>query len=228
MNLLEHLNEVNSIPVLDGHNEAFRTYGRFLKYSESEEAMQWLKENTSIPESGNVYKASIPELEKLPLLGKVKVSVYGGMELEAGYCNGVNSTWNGFEYHKSPEINVFCDDCMLVLSTVSRIRKGGYIQKEDAQVFLFHEGEAIEMYGTTLHLSPLRVKDAGFRTLVILPKGTNTPLSEEERKQIDHDDPETKLLLQRQKWVIASPARKPLIDQGAWPGFVGDNLEMKY
>ena len=36
------------------------------------------------------------------------------------------------------------------------------------------------------------------------------------------------LLLQRNKWVIAHPAREPLIRQGAYPGVTGENKELFY
>ena len=86
------------------------------------------------------------------------------------------------------------------------------------------KGTAVEMYQTTLHLSPCRVCDAGFKGVVILPRGTNTPLDE----KTPNGDPESKLLLQRNKWVIAHPEREPLIKQGAYPGLLGENKELHY
>ena len=76
----------------------------------------------------------------------------------------------------------------------------------------------------TLHLSPCRVCDEGFKGIVILPRGTNTPLD----SRIPNDDPESRLLLQRNKWVIAHPEREPLIRQGAHAGLLGENKELHY
>ena len=91
------------------------------------------------------------------------------------------------------------------------------------------KGTVIEMYETTLHLSPCRTCDEGFKAAVILPKGTNTPLSEEEKALRDQsDDPEAELLLQRNKWVLSHPEREPLMRQGAHPGLIGENKELKY
>ena len=39
---------------------------------------------------------------------------------------------------------------------------------------------------------------------------------------------EERLLLQRNKWVIAHPDREPLIKQGAYPGLLGENKELYY
>ena len=112
---------------------------------------------------------------------------------------------------------------MLVLGHTWEIRDNTY-RVEDAKVFFVEKGTAIEMYQTTLHLSPCRVTDKGFKDIVILPRGTNTPL-ENRRQPVEE---EGKLLLQRNKWVIAHPGREPLIRQGAFPGLLGENRELKY
>ena len=80
------------------------------------------------------------------------------------------------------------------------------------------------MYQTTLHLSPCRTCDEGFKDIVVLPKGTNTPWPHGE----DLPEGEAKLLLQRNKWVIAHPEREPLIRQGAFPGLLGENKALNY
>ena len=65
--------------------------------------------------------------------------------------------------------------------------------------------------------------------MVILPKGTNTPLKDEEKNQRKNaGDLEQTLLLARNKWVIAHPDREPLIKQGAHPGVMGENKELFY
>ena len=154
---------------------------------------------------------------------KLKNQFYGEMPIQIGYCNGRNTTYNGFEYHKGSEINVAVTDFMLVLGHVWEIKNNQY-RVEDAKVFFVEKGTAIEMYQTTLHLSPCRVTDEGFRDIVVLPRGTNTPLE----AKGDSDDPEHTLLLQKNKWVIAHPDREPLIRQGAHPGLLGENKELKY
>lgn len=88
------------------------------------------------------------------------------------------------------------------------------------------KGTAIEMYQTTLHLSPCRVSDIGFKDVVILPRGTNTPLNNGGTDEAAIG--EERLLLQRNKWVIAHPDREPLIKQGAYPGLLGENKELCY
>ncbi len=227
MELLERLNRVNDVPVLSCHSEEFKSYGRILTDLDTEEISAYMREHTSIPENGNIYFASVEEMEKLPVYEQLKTKVYGGMPIEIGYCNGRNTTYNGFEYHKGSEINIAVTDFMLVLGHTWEIKDSTY-RVEDAKVFFVPAGTVIEMYQTTLHLSPCRVTDEGFRDVVVLPKGTNTPLSEEEKAQLDRNDPEEKLLLQRNKWVLSHPEREPLMRQGAHPGLLGENKELKY
>ncbi len=223
MNLLEHLNQVNDVPVTSVHDAAFAPYGRIVKGYDFSELIRYMEEKTEIPENGNVYLASVSDMEKFPVVEQIRNSFYGEMEIQVGYCNGRNTTYNGFEYHKGSEINVAVTDFMLVLGHVWEIKDNTY-RVEDAKVFFVEKGTAIEMYQTTLHLSPCRVTDGGFKGVVILPKGTNTPL--------EHKGPareaEAELLLQKNKWVIAHPEREPLIRQGAHPGLLGENKELKY
>ena len=221
--MLKHLNEVNDVEIKPVTSPDFAPYGRVLTGYDFSELIAYMEKETPIPESGNVYVASVPEMESLPVTQEIQKKVYGDMPIEVGYCNGRNSTWNGFEYHKGSEINVAVTDFMMILGHTWQIENNTYRFK-NARVFYVPKGTAIEMYQTTLHLSPCRVQEAGFRGIVILPRGTNTPLTEKE----SNADPETKLLLQRNKWVIAHPEREPLIRQGAYPGLLGENKELKY
>ena len=226
--MLKHLNEVNDVEILDVSDPAFGSYGRIITGHDTEALVQYMEEHTSIPETGNVYLASVKELEELPVKKEIETVIYGGMPIQIGFCNGRNTTYNGFEYHKGSEINIAVTDFMLVLAHTWQIRNNT-ITVDDAKVFFVPKGTVIEMYQTTLHLSPCRVTDEGFKDVVILPKGTNTPLRDEEKAVRDQScDPEAQLLLQRNKWVLAHPEREPLIRQGAHPGLLGENRELRY
>lgn len=223
MTILEHLNQVNDVTVRSVKDPAFAPYGRILSGYDFSEMTAWMEKESSIPEQGNIYLASVPELEAADVMTRLQRTFYGEMEIQAGYCNGRNTTYNGFEYHKGSEINIAVTDFMLVLGHVWEIKDNTY-RIEDASVFFVEKGMALEMYQTTLHLSPCRVNDEGFKDIVILPKGTNTPLEHREEAA----EPEGRLLLQKNKWVIAHPEREPLIRQGAWAGLLGENKELHY
>lgn len=222
-NLLERLNEVNDVPVLSVFDEKFKTFGRVLSGYDFSALQKYMEEKTDIPESGNIYIASVSELEGTELKEQLENALYGAAPVQIGFCNGRNTTYNGFEYHKCSEINVAVSDFMLVLGHVWDIKENTFNIK-NATVFFVPKGTAIEMYQTTLHLSPCRTCDEGFRDIVVLQKGTNTPLE----KKLSCTDPESKLLLQKNKWVIAHPEREPLIKQGAFPGVIGENKELLY
>lgn len=220
--MLERLNKVNDIKIHSVFSDDFKSFGRVLEGYDFQDLISYMENETQIPENGNVYFPSIEKMEKYPIYEIVKNTVFGESEIQIGYCNGRNTTYNGFEYHKSPEINVAVTDFMLVLGHSYEISNNTY-KIEQAKVFFVPKGTAIEMFGTTLHLSPCRVCDEGFKGVVILPRGTNTPL---ENKAVT--DEESKLLLQKNKWVIAHPDREPLIKQGAVAGVIGENKELKY
>lgn len=238
--LLQHLREVNTVPIHELSEELFKSYGRVLP-GQFPELMRYMEEYTEIPAEGNQYVASIPEMEALSESAYFQDRIYGFMPIEVGYCNGRNTTYNGFEFHKGSEINIAVTDFLLVLGHTWEIGNCHYDNK-NAKVFFVPKGTAIEMYETTLHLSPIRVNDTGFKDVVILPEGTNTPLPAKLKSRIraaseeaartgklpEGTDPETLLLLQKNKWVISHPDRKPLIGQGAFPGIIGENTELKY
>ena len=221
--MLRRLNEANDIRINDVRDQSFKTYGRIVEGYDFEKLNEYMVHNTAIPESGNVYVASVPEMESNPVYSELKNHFYGGMDLEIGYCNGRNSTLNGMEYHKGSEILVAVTDLMLMLGHVWDIDDNKY-NVDNVEVFYVEKGMAIELYSTTLHLSPSKTNEEGFKALIILPRGTNTPLSTD-KKTVEKMD---QILFLRNKWIIAHKDRKVLIDQGAYPGIIGDNIELKY
>ena len=204
------------------YDPEFKSYGKVLEGYDTAELVKAMND-IPMPEAGVSYEPAIASLEECSILSQLENRAYGGMPIQIGYCNGRNTTYNGFEYHKGSEINIAVTDFMLVLGHTWLIKDNTY-RVEDAQVFFVEKGTAIEMYQTTLHLSPCRTCDEGFKDIVVLPKGTNTPWPHGE----DLPEDEAKLLLQRNKWVIAHPEREPLIRQGAFPGLLGENKALNY
>ena len=221
--MLNRLNAVNDVKIYSLFDEEFKTFGRVVKGYDFSSSIKFMKDRTPIPEKGNVYYPSILELENDPIYKKVKETLYGDMDIQIGFCNGRNSTYNGFEYHKGSEINIAVTPFCLVLGHIWDIEDNKYYVGKE-KVFYVPKGTVIEMYQTTLHLSPCKVNDEGFKDIVILPRGTNTKLD----NKVINEDKESVLLLQRNKWVIAHKDREPLIKQGAFPGLIGENKEIKY
>lgn len=221
--MLKHLNEVNDVKIYSVFDDEFKTYGKVLQDLDFSEALRYMENRTPMPEENNIYVPSDPELEKLSVFGEVESIVYGSMPIQVGYCNGKNSTYNGFEYHKGSEINVAAEDMMLVLGHVWQMEDMKFYVG-DEKVFFVPKGTAVELYQTTLHLSPCKCSSDGFKAIVVLPLGTNTPLE----KKPESDLSENRLLLDKNKWVIAHKDRKQLIGRGAYPGLIGENKELKY
>lgn len=221
--MLEHLNSVNDVKIYSVFDKEFEDFGTVIKGFDFLSWIEYMKAETEIPAENNIYVPSDANMEKGQLFYDIQNVFYGGMPIQVGYCNGKNTTYNGFEYHKCSEINVAVTDFMLVLGHKKQLDDNKfYIGNE--KVFYVPSGTAIEMYQTTLHLSPCRVSDDGFKAVVVLLKGTNTPLD----KKVIADNAESRLLLQKNKWVIAHKERDPLIKQGAFSGLIGENKELKY
>lgn len=229
--LIDKLNKLNDVEIKSVFDKEFNSYGRIINEYDFDELINYVENNTDIPQDGNVYIPSVEEMEEMSIKYDLQNVFYGGMPIQIGYCNGRNTTYNGFEYHKCSEINVAVTDFMLVLGHSYDIKDCHY-NNDDARVFFIPRGTAFEMFQTTLHLSPCRVCDDGFKAIVVLLKGTNTLLGVEERdtikKLILQENQEAKLLLQRNKWVLAHPNREPLIKNGAFPGIIGENKELYY
>ncbi|MGN0240888.1 MAG: DUF4867 family protein [Candidatus Weimeria sp.] len=229
---LSRLNELNHIEIKSVLSQDFASFGNVVKGYEISDIVRYMEENTAIPDSGNIYVASEPGLEQTFGIAPIQEAFYGGLPVQAGYCNGKNRNINGFEYHKGSEINIAVTSFMLCLGHTWDITPDNRFSEKNVHVFYVPKGTVIELFQTTMHLSPICTEEAGFKACVILPKGTNTPLSAEEKSLRDRafasGNMEARLLLQRNKWVIACPDRKPLTDQGAFPGFDGKNREFLF
>ena len=79
-------------------------------------------------------------------------------------------------------------------------------------------GTAVELYATTLHYAPCSAGDGGFRCVIVLPRGTNEPLTFEPAKE-----GEERLLTAVNKWLIA---HEEAGIEGAFCGLQGENLSV--
>lgn len=216
--LLRALNK--HLPFYHIEDGTFKRYGKIIDgYNFSE--LQFFMQQTFIPEDENVYVASVSELENTKVKEQLQLAFYGDMPIQIGYCNGPNSTLNGLEYHKGSEINIAVTDFVLLLGKVQDIYDNFYDSKK-VEAFYVPKGTAIELYGTTLHFAPCKVDSEGFKTVVILPAGTNQPLEQ----VIEKGPMEDQLLFMRNKWLLVHPDREVLVNRGAHPGIRGPNTEI--
>ena len=204
--------------ILSINEPAFRPYGRVLTGYDTAALADTL-ERTPLPE-GVVYTASEPSLEALPIFADFSQSVYGGMPVQLGWCNGHNTRLNCLEYHRDSEINFGTRDFILLLGLESEI-SGGKFDTSLVKAFRVPAGTLVEVYATTLHYAPCEAKlGQGFQVLVALPRGTNT-----ERPRFASKTYEDTLLTACNKWLLAH-AESNEAKAGAVVALTGENLDI--
>ncbi len=200
------------------YDQAFEKYGRVLKDFKCQDLLEVMKIKEA--PSDVFYTPSDKDLEACTSMKKVCESLYGGMPVQIGYCNGHNKKLNAFEYHRDSEINIAATDLVLILGSEQDIEEDLSYDTGKAEAFLVPEGTAVEIYATTLHYAPCHVCEEGFKCIVALPKGTNTEISKEILRAED------KLLFARNKWLIAHP-ESGLDGEGAFISLKGENLTIE-
>jgi hypothetical protein len=188
-------------------DQAFQKYGRVLELKVPDLLKKL--EKTEIP-TDVFYTPSDQELETCAEFAEIRDSVFGGMPIQIGYCNGHNRALNAVEYHRDSEINIPTMDTIFILGSQQDIEDDYTYDTAKMEVFEAPAGSVVEFYATTLHFAPCSTKEEGFQVAVVLPKGTNT-----EVPNLAGKFPEDKLLLARNKWLIAHK------DGGVDGGFIG-------
>lgn len=196
-------------------NKRFLQYGRQIENPYYEIFKERAKE-IAVPETGSVYRASEPMFE-IEQTMSYYTQVFGGMDIQIGYCYGFNDRLNALEWHKNSEMCVALSDMVLLLGDVREMRNGKYDSKK-LKAFLLKAGESVELYATTLHFCPIHLKNESFKNVVILPRGTNTPLKEM---------PMDKRLISKNKWLIIHPEFTKQVELGREIGIVGKNIIIK-
>ena len=204
-------------------DDAFRRYGKVLEGYDFTELLKEMK-HTPVPEDVT-YVPSVEEMEALPVAKELQNKGYGGLPIEIGYCNGHNKKLNGLEYHRSSEINVAVTDLVLLIGHQQDVEKDFTYDTSKVKAFLVPAGTAVEVYATTLHYAPCGVDGNGFQVAVVLPKGTNYPLtSKHARVHNNIADSEDALLAATNKWLIGH--EEGGLDDTAFIGLKGVNLDI--
>lgn len=206
-----------SIKIQKVTDEAFKKYGRVLTSDYDVAELIRKMGETPCPDDV-IYVPSDAELEKLAIYKDFTDSLYGGLPVQIGYCNGHNNLLNAVEYHRSSEVNVACTDVILLIGSEQDIEDDFTYDTSKIEAFLLPAGTVAEVYATTLHYAPCGVDGAGFRCVVVLPRDTNLDLEVQ-----PNSAKEDKLLVARNKWLIAHPDAKIA---GAFNGLKGENIQV--
>ena len=209
--------------ILSVNDDEFRKYGRVVDNVDFTALIEELK-RTPVP-AGVVYEPAVKELEALPVRLDISQIVYGEMPVQIGYCNGHNSKLNALEYHRDSEINIAATDMILMLGLLTDVSKEHTYDTANVKAFLVPAGTAVEVYATTLHHAPCGVDGNGFQVAVVLPKGTNYPLtSKHTRVHNNIAESEDALLAAANKWLIGHAEGG--LDDTAFIGLKGVNLDI--
>lgn len=200
-------------------DESFAPYGKIITGYDVSPLVNALENET--PLTGGVeYVPSEPALEKLSIAAEIQDNIYGGMPVQLGWCNGHNTKLNCLEYHRDSEINLGTSDFILLLAKQHEIIDG-VLDTSKVRAFLCPKNTLLEVYATTLHYAPCSAKNgAGFKVMVVLPKGTNT-----DKPAITIKNAEDKTLWARNKWLLAHKDANEA-KQGAYVGLVGENIDV--
>jgi len=152
------------------NSKEFSLYGCIIEGDFSELLAALAK--TPCPEKSITYKASEEMLESTSDYKKIKI-LFGGLDCQAGYCNGYNPTGTGMtEYHIGSEFIAVEGDTLLDVSHRREI-ENGVVYASKFEAFRVKAGQAVMLYETTLHHAPRSDGDTCFRTVVGLLRGTN-------------------------------------------------------
>ncbi|MFT4145406.1 MAG: DUF4867 family protein [Mobilitalea sp.] len=202
-------------------DSTFDKYGKVLNSFDFTECLEIMK-NRPIPTEGNCYIASDADMMNTNISKQLSNQFYGNMPIQIGYCNGNSYKLNALEYHKGSEIDVAVTDLVLLLSDIRNIKENK-LSSSQVEAFYVPANTVCELYGTTLHFAPCKTSSEGYKSIIVLPHGTNqkldtlpTPLNQEDQ-----------LLWMQNKWLIAHAESIPA-SNGAFVGIYGDNIEIKF
>lgn len=204
-------------------DQEFKEYGKIIKgyETESKAITDALTAHTPCPENGTAYVPEEPAIQNLDEAKALAPSLFGGIPVEFGWCNGHNTRLNALEYHRNSEFNLGTEDFILLLAKQSEIDEHFMLDTSKVKAFLVPAGTLVEVFATTLHYAPCQAApDQGFRVLVALPEGTNDGVTKTEGKS-----PEDAYMTAKNKWLLPHPDSKPA-KGGAVVGLTGINIDI--
>lgn len=200
------------------YDAEFKPYGHVVEGFPVQPLLDALGQ-TPLPE-GTGYVPEEPLLQSTPAARLVQDSLFGGMPVQLGWCNGHNTRLNCLEYHRDSEFNLGTEDFILLLARQDEI-EGGALDTGKVKAFRVPAGVLVEVYATTLHYAPCHTNASkGFKVMVALPSGTNT-----QAPAVQGCTAEDKLLWAKNKWLLAHPDSGEAA-QGAYIGLRGENLDI--
>ncbi len=195
--------------------ENFRPYGEIVEGYNLSELISYM-ENKTVITPGCTYCPTVKEMEAMDAAKEIVKIYCGGMPAQFGYTNGTTEYLDALEYHKASEMVIAVTDLIVLVALRSEIVDKN-LDSKCVKAFYVPAGTAFEMYATTLHYAPIRVYEEGYKSIVVLPLGTNYDIEKTDR------DP---MLWGTNKWLIAHPSVESLAKEGAACWISGDNIHI--
>ncbi len=198
----------------------FKEYGKVIEGYDMTELLKALDENTPCPE-GTQYVAEEAAVQSLPYAAQLAPSLFGGLPVQYGWCNGHNTKLNCLEYHRSSEFNAGTTDFILLLAKQGEIDANFKLDTSKVKAFKVPAGVLVEVYATSLHYAPCQAsKDEGFKVIVVLPQGTNVGTAKTLGQSFEDG-----LMRASNKWLLAHEDSSEA-KNGAFVGLVGENIDI--
>ena len=171
-----------------------------------------------LPEETNVYLPCDETMTASAAVREIERNVFAELPIQAGWNCGGNTRMNGMEWHKTSEVVVACTDLVLLLGDHADIDIVNETYDSSCAFGLYlQKGDAVELLPRTLHLAPLPVQGGRFVAAILLPSGTNLPLT----------GGISGSLRAVNKWLLVHPENHRGIELGGKIGVVGENLVLR-
>ena len=192
---------------------AFKKYGKVITGLDCSDIIAAMAE-TPCPENV-VYVPGAESLESCASAKDIAYTLYGGMPVQIGYCNGNNHKLNGLEYHRDSEVNIAVTDLILLIGSEQDIENGSTIR-------LRSKRSSCPPAPLSRFTPPRCTTRRAMQTTAASSasshcrKGTNTDI--EKRAPKTEED---KMLFARNKWLLMHPEAA---EEGQYVGLVGENI----
>lgn len=151
--MLEEIRKLNPNYQIHELDDSFKEYGRIIE-RDMQEAIDYASNYQNI----NAYDTSVQTLENMLCVQDLINDIYGYLDVMAGIVTGKNEVLNGLEYHQCSETIVAVTDYILAIGKRQDMIENDY-DIENCEVFYVPKGTVVELYATTLHYTPITVKD---------------------------------------------------------------------
>lgn len=193
---------------------AFKKYGKVITGLDCSDIIAAMAE-TPCPENV-VYVPGAESLESCASAKDIAYTLYGGMPVQIGYCNGNNHKLNGLEYHRDSEVNIAVTDLILLIGSEQDIENGKYDTSKVGSV------PRCPPAPFTRFTPPRCTTRRAMQTTAA--SSASSRCRRARTTDIEKRAPKTeedKMLFARNKWLLMHPEAA---EEGQYVGLVGENI----